>query len=123
MKNLAGVETCDFNIEKELTQAGFEIIPMESTNSEVPYTIGGKIGNNTVFTRAWYYWCVECIVPLDIANIMYHHSDGKTDIRVAGHCGCPPPSEWLDGGNVTTYHIDTQKGLNLFSLTIKRHSL
>jgi hypothetical protein len=36
-------------------------------------------------------------MPLDTAKALYEHPIGRTDIRVDGHCGCPPPEHpWLE---------------------------
>lgn len=110
MKNLAGVKTCDETIRKELTKAGAEILSIDLTRSEVPYTLIGKVGSWTL-TRAWYYWVARPIegakgMPLSAATEMHNKKypsemfDEDTysiyghSIRVAGHCGCPPPEEW-----------------------------
>ena len=94
MENLAGREDCDVPIERELMRAGIEIMRGERTNSEVPASISGKLGNFT-FHRAWYYWVVDGRVPLAVAEKLYADPVGKDDVRVAGHCGCPPPNEWV----------------------------
>lgn len=43
-----------------------------------------------------YYYTVEGLVPLNVANELYRNRIGRTDIRVAGHCGCPPPRKWQE---------------------------
>lgn len=98
MKNLAGNTECDQYIKDELRRCGIKAVASPLTQSEVPYTITGKLGDFT-FVRAWYYWCVQGNMPLDKARELYATEVGKTDIRVAGHCGCPPPDEW-----VTRFH-------------------
>lgn len=47
------------------------------------------------FTHQNYYTVVDGKVPLAVAEELYSTLVGKQDIRVAGHCGCPPPKEWL----------------------------
>ena len=37
------------------------------------------------------YWIVRGRLPIDTARALYEHPVGRTDIRVAAHCGCPPP--------------------------------
>ena len=92
MKNLAGVSTCDITIREELTEAGVEIIEIAKGNTEVPYTVIGKL-NGFLFQRGWYYWVVSGLMPLQYAKEMYYkHKD--LSIRVSGHCGNPPPEEW-----------------------------
>jgi len=124
MKNLAGVEECDRDIRSELTRACIDIEEVPKGNSEVPYTLEGRLGALT-FHRAWYYWVVNGPVSLKIAQELYAHPEGKANVRVAGHCGCPAPQtpwiEDIDGvGYVTTYHIDTQAGLLLFAQKVKK---
>jgi len=92
MKNLAGVAECDTDIRRELARSYIDAVDIEKGNTEVPYSVIGKLGDMTL-RRAWYYWVVECRVPLAIARALYADPVGKTDIRVAGHCGCPPPEE------------------------------
>jgi len=148
--NMAGLPNCDEFIEKELIEAQIPIrsghenwkyTPPKTHSSgmivvanwedykahwdckdEVPYHIIGVLGDIT-FKRAWYYWRVQGNVPLKIAKKMYEDPIGKKDVRVSGHCGCPPPKEWCDKIEgkkyVTSYHIDSQEGLNLFVKTIK----
>lgn len=53
-----------------------------------------------------YYMIVNGFVPLDVAKTLYYDSgeSGQKDVRVAGHCGCPKPEEWIawydDNGRV-----------------------
>jgi hypothetical protein len=95
MKNLAGDKDCNVHIKLELSQARIQEISVaeDPVHREVPYTHEGRLGNFT-FHRAWYYWIVDGNVPLAAAQEMYADPAGRTDIRVAGHCGCPPPEEW-----------------------------
>lgn len=92
-KNLAGAAYADVVIEKELKDAGIEIVKGDRTQSEVPFTLTGKLGTFN-FARAWTYWMVECMMPLEVAKEMYENEVGAKFVRVAGHCGCPPPEEW-----------------------------
>ena len=95
MKNLAGVKDCDVYIREELTKARINVVPCELTHSEVPYRLIGKLGEFE-FWRAWYYWVVTGPMPLELAKELYEDPVGKVDIRVDGHCGCPPPEDpWL----------------------------
>lgn len=126
MKNLAGNREADTFIRAELEACGIEVISTGTEQrGEVPASFVGKIGPFT-FRRCWYYWSVDGPMPLTAANEMYHHPDGRHDVRVAGHCGCPPPSEWIRSPReefVDEYHIDTQTGLDLFAATIRKYSL
>ena len=94
MKNLAGNRDCDKIIVVELCRAGIEIVQGKRSNTEVPASVTGRLGGFT-FHRAWYYWVVLGNMPLPIAEELYRDEVGKTDIRVEGHCGCPPPAEWV----------------------------
>jgi hypothetical protein len=110
MQNLAGNKDCDGLIQSELQRSHIDTIHGERRESEVPASITGKLGPFT-FVRAWYYWIVNGPVPLTVARELYANPVGVTDIRVAGHCGCPPPERpWitvitLDGRHV----IDSQE--------------
>ena len=95
MKNLAGVKNCDIYIKNELVRCGIDIIEGERAKGEVAASISGKLKDFT-FQRAWYYWSVDGLVPLSIAQELYKDEVGKTDIRVSGHCGCPAPEKpWI----------------------------
>lgn len=95
MKNLAGVPECDGYIQTELEKARITAVPCELTRSEVPYRLTGQLGQFH-FWRAWYYWVATGLMPLEIAKELYADPIGKSDIRVAGHCACPPPEDpWL----------------------------
>jgi len=122
MINLAGRQDCDTYILTELAGAGIDAQAERNNRSEVPYGFIGRVGDFT-FRRAWYYWVVSGSVPLAVARELYANPIGKEDVRVAGHCGCPPPDEWERGGFVDTYHIDSQAGLNLFVATLRKHGL
>lgn len=69
-------------------------IPVEVS----PEPIRGEVGGSAIgrlgpfaFERAWYYWMVDGLVPLRMAEWLYADPIGKTDVRVEGHCGCPAP--------------------------------
>jgi len=95
MKNLAGVPMCDIDIAEELKTAGITLVDVPLSRGEVPYRIEGRFANFT-FWRAWYYWVVKGLVPLHVAQELYADPVGKKDVRVDGHCGCPPPEKpWI----------------------------
>lgn len=94
MINLAGVETCNETIRKELETAGVEVVEVGEMDREVPASIIGKC-NNFIFSRAWYYWVVTGYMPLQYAKEIYEKYK-DLNIRVAGHCGNPPPEEWCE---------------------------
>lgn len=132
MKNLAGNSGCDPHIVAELQAAGIDLVHHTSPlKQEVPASVTGRLTKNGKpvfeFTRAWYYWVVGGRVPLDVARELYANPIGATDVRVVGHCGCPPPEDWvtiIKGKRyVFGYHIDSQEGLNLFVTTLKERGL
>jgi hypothetical protein len=90
MKNLAGNKDCDREIRRELERARIDIVEGQVARGEVPYTVTGALAGWT-FQRAWYYWVAEGQLPLEMAKRLYADPIGRTDVRVAGHCGCPPP--------------------------------
>lgn len=92
MINLAGCKSSDSYIENELKRCGINIIKCEKSSGEVGYSIHGKLDHVT-FNRAWRYYIVKGKIPLEVANKLYENEIGKSDIRVNGHCGCPPPLE------------------------------
>lgn len=96
MENLAGRVDCDKQIELELKRCGIEVVYLLAPmRREVPASTVGKLGPFN-FERAWYYWVVKGFVPLKVALELYKDPVGRTDVRVAGHCGCPPPDKpWL----------------------------
>lgn len=108
MQNLAGNPEADEYIKRELTRCGITIVDNMKENSEVPYTVIGKLGKFE-FRRAWYYWVVDGRVPIDIAMALWYNPVGQTDIRVDGHCGCPSPKEfgtrWFDKDGQQILHL------------------
>ncbi|MFA5714956.1 MAG: hypothetical protein WC998_04415 [Candidatus Paceibacterota bacterium] len=98
MINLAGVKTCDETIQQELKEAGIKAVMVgKRERREVPSEYIG-VSNNFIFTRAWYYWVVTGYMPLQYAKEMYEKYK-DLNIRVAGHCGNPPPEEWCKPKN------------------------
>lgn len=95
MRNLAGNEDADRFIRRELDEATVErVVHRERlSHSDVPTRISGKLGPFG-FRRFWYYWSVHGPVPLAVAEELYADPEGRKSVRVAGHCACPPPSEW-----------------------------
>jgi len=95
MKNLAGDPNCDRYIAQELRRSMIPSVPYDGKLHEVPSRLHGKLGPFE-FWRAWYYWVVHGPTPLAIAHELYEDVVGRTDVRVAGHCACPPPEEpWV----------------------------
>lgn len=128
MKNLAcsnptldKVGETNETILAELTKAGIFPVPHARLveHSEVPTNFTGRVGDIT-FKRAWYYWTVKCKIPLSVAEQIHKHPSCNKDVRVAGHCGAPAPSEWAvriddESGKILTDDNEYQKGLKLFA--------
>jgi hypothetical protein len=93
MDNLAGEAECDSQIQKELVTAGVSIINVGTSNREVPYTLEGRLGPYK-FWRAWYYWVVEGLVPIEVAREIYRDPRGKP-VRTVGYSGNYDPDEWV----------------------------
>jgi len=93
MQNLAGHVRSTEIITHELTRCGIEIVESDKPLGEPKSMVKGKLGNFD-FQRAWYYWMVKGLVPMNVANELYANRIGRTDIRSGGHCGCPSPSEY-----------------------------
>lgn len=127
-RNLAGDERADIYIRQELQQAGIPIKRVTQGRTEVPYSLIGKLpcknGGEFTFTRAWYYWVVEGRVPLNVAQQLYQTDIGQRDIRVQGHCGCPPPEEWAmpDFTLMSTEQLMQVSGLTLGEMAAKCNS-
>ncbi len=127
MKNLAGETKADLYILEELDKAGIEVVEGNMSRGEVPYTLTGKLGDWN-FARAWYYWMAGAeegkSLPLEVATELHHKEysiKGEREpqtygqvIRVDGHCGGPEPA-----GRVSSYHIDSQEGLNALAGAIR----
>jgi len=107
MINLAGHKNPDPIVEEELFIAGVEIVRAdEPQKGEVATRISGRLGAIT-FSRAWYYWIVNGDVPIEIARKIYAQEPyGVRDVRVSGHCGCPPPEDpWVEYRDVSGKQI------------------
>lgn len=92
MINLAEDPDCDRYIRRELERCRITIVEEPRSSREVPASLTGRLGKFT-FVRGWRYWVVAGPTPLNVALELYADPVGKTDIRVSGHCACPPP-EW-----------------------------
>lgn len=103
MQNLAGNPRATGRVTRELTRCGIPIVQKdEPPRGEVKSAVYGQLGPFT-FKRAWYYYRVNGPMPIKIARDLYENPVGKTDIRVAGHCRCPPPEEpWITSRNPET---------------------
>lgn len=115
MINLAGRDDCDEHVARELRHACIPSERCKLSGHEVNTSIVGKLPGFT-FKRAWTYYVVEGRVPVEIAQALYEDPLGRDDVRVAGHCGCPPPADpWL------TY-LDAD-GRELLTLGDPKHDL
>lgn len=123
MKNLAGAPEDEVltQVKSELSVARIEAVAdtwVDGERGEVNTTMGGRIvvdpynpDMTITLKRAWRYWIAKGPVALDIAKELYQDPAGRRDIRVAGHCGCPPPEQWAE-------HF-SKKGRRLLPLTEK----
>lgn len=68
----------------------------EHNKEQVVGFIQTKHGKITVQKSHSYYWMVSCKVPLELANKLYAHPEGRRSVRVAGHCMAPAPIDWAD---------------------------
>jgi hypothetical protein len=95
MRNLAGSKESDIWAAAELTAAGIPIEVADKPYGEPQTRVKGRLGG-IEFSRARYYWIAKGRVPLDAARRLYADPVGQKDVRVAGHCGCPPPEpRWV----------------------------
>lgn len=104
MRNLAGDKFATQECILELERAEIDIVQVEPTG-EVMAEVGGFIPTfhgNIKLWRAWTYWVAEGIVPLDIANCLYKHPEGKISVRVNGDCTCPDPCSNFDQFDLLT---------------------
>ena len=84
------------------------LTPIDVPNYDVLYPYSSLIAKLNDFTFKMghsYYWRVNGPMPLANAKTLYDNPVGKTDIRVTGHCGCPPP----EGNNVDWFDRDSKK--------------
>lgn len=124
MKNLAGNKDCDIWTEQELNDAGIPFLKFDflRNQGEVPSVVIGML-DGWEFRRAWYYW----IAVAKDTNLQFKYADELqsyfgNEVRVAGYAGGINPHEWYKekwNTGVTSYHIDTQEGLNALAQIIK----
>ena len=106
----------------ELTEAGITTFTlpegMRKGQGEVKTIILGEF-HGWAFERAWYYWIAKGPgIPLEPAMDL-HAAHGQV-VRVEGHCGCPTPLELCKGMPVTSYHVDTPRGLKALQEVITK---
>jgi hypothetical protein len=92
MENLAGKNSCDKTIRQELEDCLITPVDTGRRQGEVPSRFTGVLGPYR-FRRAWRYYVMEGPVPMTVAEELYADPIGKKEVRVAGHCACPPPEE------------------------------
>lgn len=118
--NMAGRPDIDDALASELEAAGieaFRLSLLKDGSREVDTEVRGGL-HGWRFERAWYYW--RCTGPgIEVAAAERLHASHGKDVRVAGHCGCPSPTEWYHGLAVGDYHVDTPAGLKALADTIK----
>ena len=115
MKNFAGVNDCDNEIEAELKIARLPVtkLPYKMT-SEVPTKIV-SLFRDFSFHREWYYWSIKGPTPIEMARELYADAEGKKNVRVAGHCGCPGPEDpWIEYYAIDEKRIYSLKDQNEF---------
>lgn len=110
----AGIQTMQ---EADGKPPEFMVDLLRSTSGEVKTSVMGVLHGWT-FKRAWYYWTAEGPGIENDAAERLHATHGR-EVRVAGHCGCPSPTEWFKGLAVGSYHVDTPDGLKALADTIK----
>lgn len=109
---------CDADLEAELKEAGItpHHLPELLRRGEVQSVVVGSLGP-WGFRRAWRYWVADGPgIPPKQAEIL--HITHGTQVRVEGHCECPPPS-YCQGFAVGMYHVDTREGLKALATMIK----
>ncbi len=121
MVNLAGVDQERANeiIKAELNAAGITIHQGKiwQSKGEVNTNVIGIIDPSWGFKRAWTYWVADGDgLPLAVSEAL--HASHGTEVRVDGHCGCPPPS-YKNGFAVGLYHVDSADGLKALADAIK----
>jgi hypothetical protein len=95
MQNLAGHPQATEIVLEELTRCGITVVTADAPIGEPKARVYGRLGPFT-FERAWYYYVVDGLVPLALAEELYADPCGRRDIRVNGHCACPAPAApWL----------------------------
>lgn len=119
--NMAGVgrrdpHQVDCVLADELKAAGITVVELPERYGEPQSVIAGEL-LGWHFRRAWYYWMATGPgIPFESA-MKLHEAHGKS-VRVNGHCGCPPPSEY-GTDPIKAYHVDNQGGLNALAVAIR----
>jgi hypothetical protein len=119
--NLAGVEQEQANeiIKAELTAAGITVHQGKiwQSKGEVKTDVIGVLDPSWGFKRSWTYWVADGDgLPLEASEAL--HASHGTEVRVDGHCLCPPPS-YKNGFAVDMYHVDSAAGLKALADVIR----
>lgn len=107
MINIAGGDPqgVDYECRRELFMARIPIVDGPRSGGEVATSVTGRLGQ-IVFRRAWSYWIASGPVPLSIARALYDDPIGRMDVRVSGHCMCPPPEfPWVEHLDADGKHL------------------
>jgi len=118
--NMAGRQDIDDALSAELEAAGIVVhrSPIaKNGRSEVDTEVMGTL-HGWLFKRAWRYWVADG-PGIEVAAAERLHATHGREVRVAGHCGCPSPTEWFKGLAVGDYHVDTPDGLKALADTIR----
>ncbi len=110
----AGIQTLQ---EAEGKPPEFLAAMLRRSSGEVKTSVIGVL-HGWEFKRGWYYWIAKG-PGIEVAAAEKLHSTHGTEVRVAGHCGCPSPREWYKGLAVGSYHVDTPAGLKALASTIE----
>lgn len=86
--------------------------PLKVMIGEVPTMLVGFF-NKWKFERRWYYYAAEGAgIPPEFA-VPFDKEWGK-EVRVDGDCACRGAEFWGEGFAISSYHIDTPRGLKAF---------
>lgn len=120
MKNLAGTGN-DEQAIKELEEAGIQVFKypesFRSTN-ECKLLVVGTI-EPWLFERRWCYWSAKG-PGINIEQAVPFNEKWGKEVRANGFAGgIEDLYDHFKGFAVTSYHIDTQEGLNEFTALLK----
>ena len=121
MKNLAGTGD-DQQAKKELEEAGIEIFVQPeffANNNECQLVVVSFLGPWS-FNRCWYYWSVTG-PGINIEQAITFNKQWGKEVRAAGCSGgIEDLYDYFKGFAVSSYHIDSQEGLNAFVKLLKQ---
>jgi hypothetical protein len=118
MNNLAGTKD-DRTARLELELASIPVFRVPGELGACKICVVGVL-EGWLFTRAWRYWIAQGSPGLPLEAARNLHNLCGTVVRVAGHCGCPPPDVWCNSDDrIDMYYVDTQEGLNTLAKAIQ----